>query len=151
MSAQMLVQRQNEEAQASVSVAGIQILETRINSMSISRARTGGAALKGKPFDFEVNLNEMSRSGDKLLVGYSFSFGKLSSGQVCKMSGQALVRFTQFGSEKDYNYLGEEITNDLAVEIFRRNYEATYLLHESVGMDAPSPWITQDVSLSQVV
>jgi len=23
-----------------------------------------------------------------------------------------------------------------------------YLLHESLGMDAPSPWITQEVSLS---
>ncbi len=148
MPSQVLIQKPIDDSQPTISAGGIQILETRIDSISIRKAGTEAKALKGRPFDFEVSMNEKSRKGDTLRVVYSFSFGRQASGQICKMSGEALVRFTQFGSEKDYNYLGGDITNDLAIEIFRRNYESTYLLHEAMKMDAPSPWITQDVSLS---
>jgi len=58
------------------------------------------------------------------------------------------VRFSQFNPSREFHALGDDITNEIAVEIFRKNYEAVYLLHESLGMDAPSPWITQEVSLS---
>ena len=58
------------------------------------------------------------------------------------------MRFSRSGSWRDFQALGDDITNEMAVEIFRKNYEAVYLLHEALGMDAPSPWITQEVSLS---
>ena len=149
MPSQVLVQTQRDEGLPAASTRGIEILESRIDSLTLYRAQTESLALKAKPFDFDVDLKEKGREGDSLRVAYSFRFGKPSSGQICKVSGEAVVRLSRFDSDKSLQYLGDDITNEMAVEIFRRNYESTYLLHQAMAMDAPSPWITQEVSLSQ--
>ncbi len=149
MPSQMLIHEPREEALPAASTERIQIVsvESRIDSISLSKVgpvRTPEAS----SFDFDVDLNERGRTGGSLCLGYSFSFGKPSSGQICKISGEAVVRFSQFSTEKDFHYLSNDMTNGMAVEIFRKIYESTYLLHEAMDLDAPSPWITQDVSLS---
>jgi hypothetical protein len=147
MSSQILVQEQ-KEALPGASNGGIQIVELRIDHITLSRTGNATRANRARPFDFDVDLSEKSRTGNSLRVGYSFSFGKPASGQTCKIGGEAVVRFPESSSDRDFHYLGNDLTNEIAVAIFRKNYESIYLLHEAMAMDAPSPWITQDVSLS---
>lgn len=147
MSQVLVPSQKQEQAFAPVSTRGIQILESRIDSISLSRGSLDASVLRGRPFDFDVQLSEKGRTGNSLRVRYAFSFGRPSAGQVCKIIGEAVVRFAQFDADKDLQYLGTDITNELAVEIFRRNFESTYLLHETMGMQAPSPWITEDLSI----
>jgi hypothetical protein len=142
MSATIQVQRAREQDLA-VRVVSV---ESRMESISL---RSGGArAPTAGRFDFDVDLHESSRTKDTLNVRYSFKFGNPASGQTCKVSGRATLRFSQFNPEADFHSLGNDITSEMAVAIFRSNYESTYLLLDALGMEAPSPWITQDVSLS---
>jgi len=149
MSSAVLVEEPREKAQLAKDDLGVQIVsvESRIDSISLSAAERRRHGSEPGPFDFDVNLSESARTEDRLSVRYSFTFGK-PSGQACKVRGIASVRFSQFNPSRDFHALGDDITNEMAVEIFRKNYEAVYLLHEALAMDAPSPWITQEVSLS---
>lgn len=150
MPSAILVQKPREEGERSEAGQGIRIVsvESRIDSISLTKAGGDQKAPGGRPFDFDVDMHESVRTEDTLSVKYAFTFGRPSSGQVCKITGGALVRFSQFKPDRDFYSLGNDISNEIAVEIFRRNYEVVYLLHGAMAMDAPSPWVTQDVSLS---
>jgi hypothetical protein len=147
---QALTQKPREEGQLEKESVGIQIIsvKSKIRSISIGKSGRESRDFEDRPFDFDVSLTESTRTKDTLTVNYSFAFGRHSSGQVCKILGSAVVRFSGFNPGSDFHYLGNDFTNEIAVEIFRKNYELVYLLHHSLAMDAPSPWITQDVSLS---
>jgi hypothetical protein len=146
----ILVQKPGEQAQSAEADLGVRTfsVDSRIDSISVARPVGEAKASVGRPFDFEVDLSECGRTEETLRFRYSFSFGRLTSGQVCKIRGEAVVRFSQLNPGRGFNNLGGDLTNEIAVEIFRRNYESVYLLHGALAMEAPSPWITQDVSLS---
>jgi hypothetical protein len=150
MSSQMLLQKPREEARVGKADLGIRIVSVTSTVNKIFLSRPGGdlRASVAKPFEFDVDLNESARTENSLTVRYSFTFGRPLAGQVCKITGKAVVRFSQFNPAKDFHYLGNDITNEIAVEIFRKNFESVYLLHDAMMMEAPSPWITQGVSLS---
>ncbi len=150
MPSALLVQRPKEQAQLGDARQGVRIVsvESRIDSISLSKAERDIRLIESRPFDFDVDMSELSRSQDRLSVRYCFTFGRPASGRVCKVSGTAVVRFSQFNPTSDFHTLGDDITNEMAVEIFRKNYESVYLLHDALAMDAPSPWVTHDVSLS---
>jgi hypothetical protein len=141
-----------ERTEAKLEDAGLGVrivsVESTVDSISVSAGEGRKRGWGSGPFVFDVHLSEESRTDDRLSLRYSFTFAKPSSGQACKVSGRAAVRFSRFNPSRDFNALGHDITNEMTVEIFRKNYETVYLLHESLGMDVPSPWITHDVSLS---
>jgi len=123
------------------------LLESSVNKISISGPKGRGTVVPG--FDFDVDLSEVSRSKDALEVEYCFRFGSRSQGNACEIGGKAKLRIVSAGGDSDMQSLGPEVTNEIVVGIFRRNYESVYLLHRSLGVEAPSPWITQDVSLAR--
>ena len=100
MSQVLVPSQKQEQAFAPVSTRGIQILESRIDSISLSRGSLDASVLRGRPFDFDVQLSEKGRTGNSLRVRYAFSFGRPSAGQVCKIIGEAVVRFAQFDAER---------------------------------------------------
>lgn len=104
--------------------------------------------MKSEPLEFEVELTEVNRISDGLRVKYAMRFGRTLSGEKCTVSGEAALHFASFNADALLDSIGGDITNDIATEIFRKNYETIYLLHSSMGLESPSPWITHDVSLS---
>jgi len=148
-SALLVHERRGETQLAEPSLGiGIASVESRIDKIYLSAAGGAFRAPGASPFEFDVELSESGRTEGSLSVRYSYAFGRPSCGQVCKISGKAVVRFSQINPERDFHTLGNDISNLMAVEIFRKNYETAYLLHCAMSMDAPSPWITQDVCLS---
>lgn len=141
MPSAVLLQR-TREAQEEARVVSA---SPRIDGISIVRSREGSRGA-GR-FSFEAEIVETGRSEDGMSVRYNFSFGT-AYGQACTVRGTAEVRFSRFDPSTDFRYLGDDVANEIAVEIFRKDYEAVYLLHETMGAEAPSPWITQEVSLS---
>jgi hypothetical protein len=149
MSSSILLQRPREEplvAEADLRIRIVSV-ECRIDGISISSV-SGGARGSKEEFKFDVEMTESRRMKDSLAVKYSFTFGRPSSGQICKVNGEAAFKFSRLDPESDMHALGGEIDNEMAVEIFRKNFEVVYLLHDTLSLDAPSPWITQEVSLS---
>jgi hypothetical protein len=150
VSSQIVVQTPKQDGEDGKEGLGIHMtsVETTIDSISLMKA---GREVKGSAkhaFEFDVDIDESARTKDSLSVRYSFTFGRPLAGQVCKVRGGAVVRFTHFNPSGEFQSLGEELTNEIVVAIFRKNFESVYLLHDAMKMEAPSPWITQDVSLS---
>jgi hypothetical protein len=123
------------------------LMESSVSKISISGSK--GRMPQAAGFDFDVDLSEVSRNKDVLEVEYCFRFGSKSGGNACEIGGRAKLRIASASGDSDMQSLGPEVTNEIVVGIFRRNYESVYLLHRSLGIDAPSPWITQDVSLAR--
>lgn len=146
MASAVLLQRPGDEARLERPDLGVRILsvETTVQRISLTAADGQGAG----PFDFDFGMTEMARTKDSLKVGYSITFRRRGSGQACALGGVAVVRFSNFNPEADFGGVWNDLGNEMAVEIFRKDYEAVYLLHESAGAEAPSPWITQGVTLS---
>jgi hypothetical protein len=150
VASQVLVQIPRQDGEGGKEDLGIHIVsvETTIDRISLMKAGREVKQSARHPFEFDVDIDESARTKDSLSVKYSFAFGRQSAGQVCKVSGGAVVRFTRFSPSGEFQSLGEELTNEIVVAIFRKNFESVYLLHDAMKMEAPSPWITQDVSLS---
>jgi hypothetical protein len=150
VASQVLVQIPQQDGEDGKEGLGIRILsvETTIDSISLMKAGREVKQSAKHPFEFDVDIDESARTKDSLSVKYSFAFGRQSAGQVCRVKGGAVVRFTRFSPSGEFQSLGEELTNEIVVAIFRKNFESVYLLHDAMKMEAPSPWITQDVSLS---
>ncbi|MGH9917671.1 MAG: hypothetical protein ACRD6W_02180 [Nitrososphaerales archaeon] len=150
MPSAVLLQEPREEARLAKDVLRVSIVsvESAIDSISLSAPEKCRRGSEPTPFDFDVYLSESARTEDRMSVRYSFTFGRPFSGQVCKVSGTATVRFSGFDPSRDFHALGDDVANEMAVEIFRRDYTTVYLLHEALAMEAPSPWITRQVSLS---
>jgi hypothetical protein len=151
VSSQIVVQKpRQDDGEDGKEGLGIHItsVQTTIDSISLTKAWREVKQSVKHPFEFNVDIDESARTKDSLSVRYSFTFGRPSAGQVCKVSGGAVVSFAHFNPSGEFQSLGEELTNEIVVAIFRRNFESVYLLHDAMKMEAPSPWITQDVSLS---
>ena len=150
MTSAVLVKEERREGPSRAS-PGVRIIsvESRMDSISLSRPERAARAHESRSFDFDVDLSESAWNEDTFRVRYRFRFGVPAYGQVCKVSGTAAVRFSQFNPVQDLQTLGSDVTSEIVVEIFQKNYEAVYLLHEALGVKAPTPWITQDVSLSR--
>lgn len=149
MTSAVLVNKPRQDAQPRAD-AGVSILsvESKMDGIYLSRPERDARASETRSFDFDVELSESAWNEDTFSVRYSFRFGVPAYGQVCKVSGTAVVRFSQFNPVEDLQTLGSDVTGEIVVSIFQENYQAVYLLHEALGMKAPTPWITQDVSLS---
>jgi hypothetical protein len=150
VASQILVQKPRQDGEDGKEDLAIHIVsvQTTIDSISLMKAGREVKQSVKHPFEFDVDIDESARTKDSLSVKYSFTFGRQSAGQVCKVSGGAVVRFTRFNPSGEFQSLGEELTNEIVVAIFRKNFESVYLLHDAMRMESPSPWITQDVSLS---
>lgn len=146
MTTAVLLQEGQDDAQGNP--VRILSVDSKVTGISLSRAAEAEKPDKNQGFDFSVDLDEQARTGDTLRIRYSLMFGKHGDTQVCRVDGEADVRFSHFDRQTDMRMLGDDLTNEMVVEIFRRSYEPIYLLHHSLGVEAPSPWITRDVSLT---
>src|SRR5579863_3354022 len=151
MTLQVAVEKPTHDGEDGNANLGIHIvsLETTIDSISLMKAGRDVKPSAEHPFEFDVDLDESKRTSDSLSVRYSFTFGRPSTGQVCRVSGGAVVRFNRFNPSGGFQSLGDDLTNEIVVAIFRKNFESVYLLHDAMKMEAPSPWITQGVTLSR--
>lgn len=150
MPSAVLIARPSEEVEVLENELGIKIVsvESQIDGLSLTGPAGGPRPPGGGDFAFDVEMTETGRIKDGLSVKYSLAFGRPASGQTCRVSGRAILHFSRLDPKSDLHALGSEIDNEMAVEIFRMNYETIYLLHQSLAMEAPSPWVTHGVSLS---
>jgi len=148
-SSALLLRRQVQEPEEVDEGTGVRIasVDVEVQRMLVHAGVEGAHGPKGVPFNFDFDLGECGSTKDSLTVRFEFTFGR-ASGQACKVGGKAELRFARLGRGVGHEPLGHGVTNEMAVEIFRACYETIFLLHQSLGLEAPSPWITQQVSLA---
>lgn len=150
MSSAVLVNGESGAVQAPETELGLRIVAVESQIQRISAGCPGGGIGRwdGGQFGFDVSMTEKARTSDSMSVSFTFSFGKKSNGQSCEVSGEAVFRFSSLHPSSDLHAFGSEIDNEMAVAVFRQNFETIYLLHQALGLESPSPWVTQDVSIS---
>lgn len=150
MPSAILVNSPRQGAEAPETGLGLRIVavESRIDKVAVSSPGRVTGWRDGGQFGFDVSMTEKARTRDSMSVKYTFSFGKKSNGQTCEVSGEAVFRFSGMHPSSDLHAFGNEIDNEMAVAVFRQNFETIYLLHQALGLQSPSPWVTQDVSVS---
>jgi hypothetical protein len=126
---------------------GIITVESSLHRIVMHKAEDTARHSFESVFGFDVEMTELARGDCSLSLAFVFTFGRKYPGQTCRMEGRAELHFAP-GAGSEMRQFGDEVDTDMAVQIFRNHYETIYLLHDALGIEAPSPWIVKDASVS---
>jgi len=128
---------------------GSEAMEVRstLGRVRLARLALGTKSVPKPTFDLAADMQELEVGGGRLRVRYVISLETYPSVERAEMEGVATVSGRRFGNLKDLKGLGESRLAEMAIEIYRKNYESLYLLLNSMGLEVPSPWLVRDVHL----
>ena len=98
-------------------------------------------------FDLQADVKQVSRSGPMVKVRYSIGIDTFPLIFRAEIGGFALVNAEMLATDENLEDLGEGVLGDIALQIYRQNFEPLYLTLSTIGLDAPSPWLVKDVRL----
>jgi hypothetical protein len=99
-------------------------------------------------FDLQVDIKQVSRNGPKLKLRYSIGIETFPLIYRAEIGGFALADAEMLAKDENLEDLGEGVLGDIALQIYRQNFESVYLTLSSLGLDAPPPWLVKDVHLA---
>ena len=100
-------------------------------------------------YDLNVDVKQVSRKGPELKIRYAIGIETFPAICRAEIAGFAVVTAETLAKEESLEDLGEGVLGDVALDIYRQNFEPLYLTLTSMGMDSPSPWLVKDVHLVQ--
>lgn len=122
-------------------------VEASVRRIRVARLALGNEKSPKASFDLNAELKEVKRTGTKFKLRYSLFLETFPAVQRAELEGDAEVESPIFSSFEDLGSLDQRLVTKLAVEIYRKSFEVIYLLFDSLGLDAPSPWILRGVQL----
>ena len=119
----------------------------------LTRLRTSLVAIKPASgtrvsYDLAADIKMVSRDGPKLKLRYAINIDTFPLIYRAEIGGFAQANAEMLAKEEGLEDLGEEVLGDVALQIYRQNFEPLYLTLTSQGLDAPSPWLVRDVHLA---
>ena len=100
-------------------------------------------------YDLNVDIKQVSRKGPELKIRYAIGIETFPAVSRAEIAGFALVNAENLAKDENLEDLGESVVGDIAVDIYRQNFEPLYLALNTMGMDSPSPWLVREVHLVQ--
>ncbi len=100
-------------------------------------------------YDLNVDIKQVSRNGPELKIRYAIGIETFPAICRAEIAGFALVNAEMLAKDENLEDLGESVVGDIAVDIYRQNFEPLYLTLSTMGMDSPSPWLVKEVHLVQ--
>ena len=100
-------------------------------------------------FDLHVDIKQASRSGTALKLRYSIGIETFPLIYRAEIAGSAELNAELMAKDESLEDLGEGVLSDVALQIFRQNFETLYLALSTMGVDSPSPWLVREVHLVQ--
>lgn len=98
-------------------------------------------------YDLNVDIKQASRKGPELKLRYAIGIETFPAICRAEIAGWATLNAETLAKEENLEDLGESVLGDVALEIYRQNFEPLYLTLTTMGMDSPSPWLVKDVHL----
>ncbi len=98
-------------------------------------------------FDLGADIKEIETVKGRLRLKYTLYLDANPAVERAELGGEVTITSDRISSVTDLQALGEEKISEIAMQIYRRNFETLYLLFESSGLQAPSPWLIEDVRL----
>ena len=117
---------------------------TRIRASVIAIRPPEGAKVS---YDLNVDIKQASRTGAVLKLRYAIGIETFPVICRAEIGGYALFNAEMMAKDESLEDLGEAVLGDIALEIYRQNFESLYLALATMGMDSPSPWLVKEVRL----
>jgi len=121
---------------------------TTINRVKISRLTLGQETKLPKvTFDLGADIKESETAKGRLTLKFVLYIDSLPSIQRAELGGTVTFLSDAITLVTDLKDLGDEKISEMAMEIYKQNYEMLYLVFSTEGLSAPSPWLIRDVQL----
>ena len=119
-----------------------------LSSIKVSRMSLGHEkSLPKMAFDLGADIKEIETTKGRLRLKYTLYIDANPAVERAELRGEVTITSAAISAVTDLQALGEDKISDIALQIYRRNFEVLYLVLESAGLMAPSPWLIQDVRL----
>jgi hypothetical protein len=119
-----------------------------LNSIKVSRMSLGFDKILSKvAFDLGADIKEIETTKGRLRLRYTLYVDASPAVERAELRGDVTITSPAISSVTDLQALGEDKISEIALLIYKRNFEVLYLTLETAGLVAPSPWLIQDVRL----
>ena len=119
-----------------------------LSSIKVTRMSLGFDKILSKvAFDLGADIKEIETTKGRLRLKYTLYVDANPAVERAEIRGDVTITSPAISAVTDLQALGEDKISDIALQIYRRNFEVLYLTLESAGLVAPSPWLIQDVRL----
>jgi hypothetical protein len=119
-----------------------------LSKIKVSRLTLGHTLNVPKvSFDLGADIKEVETSKGRLLLKYTLFVDASPAVERAELQGEVVITSPAISSVTDLQALGEDKISEVAMQIYRKNFETLFLTFESAGLQAPSPWLIQDVHL----
>lgn len=122
-------------------------VETKLTRLRTSLVSSKPIKSERMTFDLQADIKTVSRDGPRLKIRYSIGIETFPVVYRAEMQGTAVVNAELMAKDESLEDLGEAVISDLALTIYKRNYESLYLALSSLGLEAPSPWLVKEPHL----
>jgi hypothetical protein len=119
-----------------------------LSKIKVSKLTLGhGTALPKVSFDLGADIKEVETAKGRLRLKYTLYLDANPAVERAELSGEVTITSPTITSVTDLQALGEEKISDIAMQVYSKNYETLYLVFQTAGLVAPSPYLIQDVHL----
>lgn len=98
-------------------------------------------------FDLGADMKEVETAKGRLRLKYTLYVDANPAVERAELHGEVTITSPAITPVTDLQTLGEDKISEIAMQIYQRNFEILYLTFESAGLQAPSPWLIQDVHI----
>lgn len=100
-------------------------------------------------FDLQADVKTVSRDGTRLKLRYTIGIDTFPLIYRAEIGGFAHANAEMLAKDESLEDLGEGALSDIALQLYRSSYEPLYLVLDTLGLEAPSPWLVRDVHLAK--
>jgi hypothetical protein len=121
---------------------------TNITRVKVSRLTLGQDKRYPKvTFDLGADIKEAETAKGRLRLRFVLYIDSIPTTQRAELEGMLTILSSSITMVTDLKDLGDDKISEMAMEIYKKNYELLYLLFSTEGLSAPSPWLIRDVQL----
>ncbi|MEM3186096.1 MAG: hypothetical protein QXQ39_05370 [Conexivisphaerales archaeon] len=95
-------------------------------------------------YNLGAEFKERSNTKNSIDMFYRLAIESYPMAQRAEIEGTVTLEFPSF-LQNSVSALSDKLATDIAIELYRMNYETVYLVFESLGIKAPSPYMIKDV------
>ena len=119
-----------------------------LSRIKIAKLTLGhSTAMPKVSFDLGADIKEIETAKGRLRLKYTLYLDANPAVERAELSGDVTITSPGITAVTDLQALGEEKISDIAMQIYKKNYETLYLTFQSSGLVAPSPHLIEDVHL----
>ena len=115
----------------------------KVSRLTLGHSRT----LPKVSFDLGADIKEVETAKGRLRLRYTLYVDANPAVERAELQGEVIITSPSITAVTDLQSLGEEKISEIAMLIYRRNFETLYLAFQSAALVAPSPWLIEDVHL----